>query len=262
MARAQARPLLGRGYREKTGAASPQRHVHKFMDAAPVAAPTAAPPVELDLRSLTLRQLRSAIQRNAVSFPSQMPNLTPRNNENQWRMAHLFFIAGWPLQELGKRYNLGYWWVGRLIREWVERAIALGYVQQIPPEEPFPARGDQKPEFQLRRQVPGRPIDFTDGASAPDQRLQETPDTQRRTRRSESEAMAVLEKLRLGLSVEEICETAGITRRTFFAWKGKFGNLSESELAELHTLREENQILRRWSAWAALLLARSVESSD
>jgi putative transposase len=188
-----------------------------------------------------------------------MPFLTPRINENQWRMAHLFFIAGWPLRALGKRYNLAYWWVGRLVREWVERAIALGYVQQIPQEGPIPASSEQKPEFQLRRQVPARPMPIAVDPTVPAPSLPNTPWTRRPSRRSDSEVMAALGKLRQGMSVEEICETVGITRRTFYAWKGKFGNIGGSELAELHSLREENRILRRWSAALTLLLSQRAE---
>ncbi len=187
-----------------------------------------------------------------------MPLLTRRINENQWRMAHLFFVAGWPLRALGKRYNLAYWWVGRLVREWVERAIALGYVQPIPQEEPFPASSDPKPEFQLRRHIPTRPMPVSIASSAPAQSFHDAP-ARRSARRSDRDVAAALSKLHQGLSVKEICETVGITRRTFYAWKGKFGNLGASELAELNALREENQILRRWSATVTLLLARRVE---
>ncbi len=60
-----------------------------------VAATPAAQPIDLGLKALTLKQLRSAIRSNAVSFPSQMPLLTQRLKEDQWRIAHLYFIAGW-----------------------------------------------------------------------------------------------------------------------------------------------------------------------
>ncbi len=52
------------------------------------------------------------------------------------------------LRALGKRYNLTYWWVSKLVHEWIERAIALGYVQVVPPAEPFQANGD--PEATIR----------------------------------------------------------------------------------------------------------------
>ncbi|MGA7415757.1 MAG: transposase, partial [Bryobacteraceae bacterium] len=82
--------------------------------------------------------------------------------------------------------------------------------------------------------------------------------TRRPARRPDSDVVAALGKLHQGMSVDEICEAVGITRRTFYAWKGKFGNLGASELAELDALREENRILRRWSA-TLTLLARSVQ---
>jgi len=240
-------------------AGCPQGHLSTLAQATSDAAPAAERPAELDLKAFTLPQLRSAIRRNEVSFPSQMPFLTPRINENQWRLAHLYFVAGWSLRALGKRYNLAFWWAGKLVHEWVERAIALGYVQEIPPEEPLQAIGSHKPEFELRRQPPGSTLIVNRDVAVPARSLQATPGTQRPTRHSHSEVVAALGKLDQGVCVEEICETMGITRRTFYAWKGKFGNLSGSELAELRTLREENRILRRRYDTATLLMARGVE---
>ena len=241
--------------------AHPTSHRATLTDTTPKTAPTTEHPVELDLKTLTLRQLRSAIRGNAVSFPSQMPLLTGRMNENQWRMAHLFFIAGWPLRTLGKRYNLAYWWVGKLIHEWVERAIAHGYVQEIPPEEPFQATGDQRPQFELCRQTRGslQIVNFDVAGPARSLNLKSTTGTQRPTRHSHSEVLAALGKLDQGVCVEEICETVGITRRTLYAWKGKFGSVSASESAELRRLREENRFLRRWSATVILLIALGAE---
>jgi putative transposase len=244
---------------ERSVAARTTGRLAKFAVATPTAAPTTEHRVAPDLKAFTLRQLRSAIRRNEVSFPSQTPLLTSRINPNQWRMAHLYFITGWSLRALGERYNLAFWWVGKLVHDWVERAIALGYVQEIPPEEPFQVAGGYKLQFELRRQPPARAAIVTLGSVSLDRSLQMTQCTPRPSRRSNSEVAAALERHRQGLNVEEICETVGITRRTFYTWKGKFGGLSESELEELRTLREENRILRSRCANAALLMARAVE---
>lgn len=84
----------------------------------------------------TLRQLREAVQKNEVSFPSPTLQFPCQSRPDiQWRVAELFFIHGWTCARLAARYAVTrgrIWW---FVRTWVDRAIALGYLQDIPPAD-------------------------------------------------------------------------------------------------------------------------------
>jgi DNA-binding transcriptional regulator LsrR (DeoR family) len=80
--------------------------------------------------------LRIAIQRNLVSFPSQMPAFMKRpGDDTQQRIAHLYFARGWPVRHICARYGLSKAMVQRLVSEWRIRAVAAGYIQDIHPED-------------------------------------------------------------------------------------------------------------------------------
>jgi len=83
----------------------------------------------------TLQQFREAIHSNRVAYPSPTPTF-PRQcrAEIQWRVAELFLVNGWTCTRLSARYGVTrsrIWW---FVRSWIDRALALGYLQDIPPE--------------------------------------------------------------------------------------------------------------------------------
>jgi hypothetical protein len=80
--------------------------------------------------------LRIAIQRNLVSFPSQIPAFIKRpGDDTQQRIAHLYFSRGWPIRDICARYGLSKAMVQRLVSEWRIRAVAAGFIQDIHPED-------------------------------------------------------------------------------------------------------------------------------
>jgi len=80
--------------------------------------------------------LRIAIQRNLVSFPSQIPAFMKRpGDDTQQRIAHLYFSRGWQIRNICARYGLSKAMVQRLVSEWRIRAIGAGYIQDIHPED-------------------------------------------------------------------------------------------------------------------------------
>jgi len=80
--------------------------------------------------------LRVAIQRNLVSFPSQIPSFVKRpGDDTQQRIAYLYFGRGWAVRNICARYGLGKALVQRLVSEWRIRAVAAGYIQDIHPED-------------------------------------------------------------------------------------------------------------------------------
>lgn len=52
--------------------------------------------------------------------------------------------------------------------------------------------------------------------------------------------------------MEEVCRKAGISARTHYRWRNRYGGLMPSEMKRLKQLEEENQRLRRLVADLAL----------
>jgi putative transposase len=208
--------------------------------------------MDVGLRTLKLRQLRLAIQRNTISFPSPTPVFDWRqDNDVQWRMAHLFFIAGWSILALGRRYQVPSSRAGMLVRDWIELAIASGLVQEIPPE-PQTSSSGEKTIVEFRRQrIPAS------GLSAPAAN-EGSRGARRRKHYTDAEIATILKDAgHSRKNVPEICRALGIAPRTFNAWKSKFGGMSESGIRELRRLRDENRKLRKWSIAVTLMLAGS-----
>ncbi len=82
---------------------------------------------------MRLGGLREGIQSNRVSFPSPVPTF-PRESraDIQWRLADLYFIRNWSCSQLSKRYAVTGSRTRQLLRNWVKRALASGYLQEIP----------------------------------------------------------------------------------------------------------------------------------
>jgi transposase-like protein len=90
---------------------------------------------EASISSERLPRLRLAVQGRHVSFPAQVPVFSRQNRPDaQWRIVALYFVQGWSLERLAQRYGVTRRRIGQVIRNWVERAAALGYLQRIPPE--------------------------------------------------------------------------------------------------------------------------------
>jgi len=84
----------------------------------------------------TLRQWREAVQNNEVAIPSSMPVFACQYRpEIQWRAAELYLVRGWTCQQIANRYHVTRARTWQLIRSWVDRAMALGYLQTIPPPD-------------------------------------------------------------------------------------------------------------------------------
>jgi hypothetical protein len=83
---------------------------------------------------MSLRRLREAVRNNEVSFPSQVPTFACQSRaEIQWRLVELYFVQNWSCPKLGERYGVTMERARQIIFNWVQRAIVLGYLQEIPP---------------------------------------------------------------------------------------------------------------------------------
>jgi hypothetical protein len=88
-----------------------------------------------------------AIWNGRVSFPSQIPAFEKQTRSDiQWRVVGLYFTRGWSFREIGKRYNLTPQRIMQIADKWRIRAVKLGYIQEIPLEDPIRARSSVNEE--------------------------------------------------------------------------------------------------------------------
>jgi putative transposase len=66
----------------------------------------------------------------------------------------------------------------------------------------------------------------------------------RRSRFTESEILHLLYEASAGVSVAEICSTAGVSLRTFYRWRRRFGGLEAPAVMQMKELAAENMRLR------------------
>jgi putative transposase len=66
----------------------------------------------------------------------------------------------------------------------------------------------------------------------------------RHSRFTDSEIVHLLAEAQAGVSVLEICRTAGVTERTFYRWRRRFGGLSAPAVSQMRELAAENARLR------------------
>lgn len=67
----------------------------------------------------------------------------------------------------------------------------------------------------------------------------------RKSRFSEEQIVAILKESEAGTSTGELCRRHGVSRNTFYRWKGKYGGLEVGETRRLRQLEEENRRLKR-----------------
>ena len=68
-------------------------------------------------------------------------------------------------------------------------------------------------------------------------------------RHSDEDALCLLREmddhLRDGLDVVSSCCKAGISDKSYYYWRKKFGGLSRSQVSEMKSLKKENERLKR-----------------
>lgn len=61
----------------------------------------------------------------------------------------------------------------------------------------------------------------------------------KKSRFTESQIIAALNKQQQGLSVSEICRELGISQPTFYQWKSKYSGMEVNQLKKLKELEQE-----------------------
>jgi hypothetical protein len=106
----------------------------------------------MQVDKLTNQALRLAIWSNRASFPAQVPVFEKQTRPDvQWRLVQLYFVRRWSFVELARRYGVSPQRVMQIVTVWRMRAVALGYIQEIPAEDPiqsFSNRREEWPDFQ------------------------------------------------------------------------------------------------------------------
>ncbi|NJL55353.1 transposase, partial [bacterium] len=64
-------------------------------------------------------------------------------------------------------------------------------------------------------------------------------------RYTEEQIIRILDELKSGKTVEEICRTYGVAQSTLYRWKNQYGEMDRDELSRLRELEDENRRLKR-----------------
>ena len=86
-----------------------------------------------------INRLRDSIQANQVHFPMPVPTFPYQFRADiQWRLVELYFVRGWSTKRIAERYGLTSRRIQQSLQRWADRAVADGYLQEIPPETVLP----------------------------------------------------------------------------------------------------------------------------
>lgn len=73
------------------------------------------------------------------------------------------------------------------------------------------------------------------------------------TQFTESQIIAMLKQHEQGVKVQEIARANGVSEKTIYRWKTKYGGMDASELKRVKELESENSKLKRMYAELALM---------
>jgi len=74
----------------------------------------------------------------------------------------------------------------------------------------------------------------------------------KRSRFSETEIVYAVKQVEAGVPVGEVARKYGVSQKTIYLWRTKYGGLSASEVARLKQLEEENRKLKQMVAELSL----------
>jgi hypothetical protein len=84
------------------------------------------------------RLVQQAVRENLMSFPSEVPVFERQSRPDlQQKLAVLYFVRGWTMDDIARRYGLVRQRMGQILTAWRVRAMNEGYIQPIAPEHPL-----------------------------------------------------------------------------------------------------------------------------
>ena len=199
------------------------------------------------LYGMRVDELRTAIRKNQVSFPSQIPTFPKHTRPDlQRKLVQLYFICGWSCLRIRARYGLGAQRFQQILSTWKNRAIELGHIQVIPPDQrsmlsslrvpirvvllPAPS-GSIAPVFSSAGRFGG-----SKNGNGHARNWQESEQSCRPRRKCDGNEVAnVLRQLQAGRTLAEMADEVGVTVSAIRVWKRQH---------EMRLLRRENRELR------------------
>jgi hypothetical protein len=198
------------------------------------------------LFGMRVDELRAAIHNNQVSFPSPIPTFSKHTRPDlQRKLVQLYFLCGWSGPKIRTRYRLGAQRFQQILSAWKNRAIELGLIQTIPPEQTVtfsPMRAPIRVVLSaanasfipILRSVRRFGLPQVYGNHRGNGKEAEVSGRPRRKCDS-SQIAEVLENLQAGRSVAEMANEVGVTASTIRLWKRQH---------ELEILQRENRELK------------------
>jgi transposase len=182
------------------------------------------------LFGMRVDKLREAIQSKQVSFPSQIPTFPKHTRPDlQRKLVQLYFVCGWSRSKIRARYGLSAQRFQQILSTWKNRAIELGLIQTIPPEQ-TPAfsrtRGPIRvvlsaadasfaPIFRPRRRFGPPQAHGNRGGNGKEIEVSARP----RRKCDLTQIAAVLKNLQNGRTTTEMASEVGVTVSTIRLWK-------------------------------------------
>ena len=74
----------------------------------------------------------------------------------------------------------------------------------------------------------------------------------KKSRFTETEIVYAVKQVEAGVPVREVARKYGVSEKTIYSWRNKYGGLSVSELARLKQLEQENAKLKQMVAELSL----------
>jgi len=74
----------------------------------------------------------------------------------------------------------------------------------------------------------------------------------RKSRFSDEQITQILGEARAGMKTADVCRKHGLSSKTFYSWRAKFGAMVKNDVRRLKSLEEENSNLKRLVANQAI----------
>jgi len=219
----------------------------------PASIPPNAAISDKKLLQMRVDELRAAIWKHQVSFPSQIPTFSKHTRPDvQRKLVQLYFVCGWSGPKIRARYDLSAQRFQQILSTWKRRAVELGFIQTIPPDQPLsfgpirtpiriflsPAGNESSApvipavnRFGGRHRNNHRDVNGNGNGNGNGSENSCRP----RSKCDSRQIAEVLKRLQAGRSVAEMASEVGVTASTIRDWKRQ---------QEIVLLQRENKELR------------------